>query len=121
MALPLSLDEAQGRGVHAVAEAGGFGPVIEDVPEMSVASAARDGRPGDAQAEIRMLFDVLFRKRRPEARPAGPGFEFRVRAEQRRVAADAAVQAFVVKIPVRSGKRPLGAGTSSDLKRERRE
>jgi hypothetical protein len=85
------LDELQGSGIHAVAQAGGLRAVREDVAEMGVALAAEHFGAFHAKAAVGLLDDVLFGDGSPEAWPAGAGLKLGVGAEQRIAAADAAV------------------------------
>jgi len=63
-------NEAQCRGVHAVTEARGLGPVREDVTQMGIAQRALHFRAQHADAEIFLLADIFFGDRLPEAWPA---------------------------------------------------
>ena len=60
-----------------------------------------------AQRAVSLLNHVFLRDRLIEARPACPGFKFRLRIEQNRVAADAVIQAvrMVVGIFARTGTK----------------
>ena len=55
----LRFDEVHGGGVHAVAQAGWLGAVIEDVAEMRLAASAPDFGAFDAERGI-ALFDQVF-------------------------------------------------------------
>src|SRR5271169_2564125 len=70
-ATPLALDEQQRCRVHAVAQAGRLGAVVEDVAEVGVALGALDLVAGHAQAAVGVLLHVLLRDGLPEAGPAG--------------------------------------------------
>src|SRR5262249_37572442 len=78
-------------------------------------------RANRAEAAIDVFDDVLFVDRLPETRPARAGFEFRVRAEERGLAADAAIQAFLVVVPGRAGEGEFRVLPSCDVERDLRE
>src|SRR5690606_910631 len=65
----VALEVERGR-VHAVALAGGGGPVGEDVAEVRVAGAAADLRAHHAVARVGEEPHPVWRDRLPEARPA---------------------------------------------------
>src|SRR5579863_7012511 len=83
--------------------------------EMGLAAAAGNSSPCHAQGEIRAFMDILLRDRLPETGPAGAGFKFCFRAEQRRITADAAIEPFLMQIPVCARKWPLGSGLARHL------
>jgi len=58
--------------------------------------------------------DILFGDWLPKTRPAGAGFELRIRIEEGRVAADAPIQALIVQVPILPGKGPLRGGVARD-------
>ncbi len=107
-------DEAHGCGVHAVAQTGGSGAIVEGVAEMRVAEAAGDGGTDHHQASIDLIDYVFFRDGLPEAGPAGARIEFGVGAEEGEIAADAAKEAMIVKVPTVAGEGPLGVGVARD-------
>ena len=101
--------EIKRSGVDAIAEAGGAGAVGEDVAEVGVALGAAHF---DAAHAVAGVFDGAqggVRHRFEVTRPAAAGIELRGRVEQGRGAADAAVDAVLVVVPILAGKRPLGA------------
>src|SRR6202011_4762650 len=77
--------------VHAIAQPGRLRPVGEDVAEMGLARRAADLGAAREPRAVVVLAHRLAVNRRIEARPAGAGLELRVRGEQRRPAAHAAV------------------------------
>src|SRR5215470_7296576 len=79
------------------------------MPEVSVTLRTNYLRAPHEEAVIVLCGDVLLRGWRPETRPPGSGIELLLAAEQGRATADAAVDAFLVIIPVPAGERPLGA------------
>ena len=109
------LYETQRGGVHAVAETGGLGAVVEDVAEVRVTFCARDGGADHTERNVANLSNIFPGDRLPEARPSGAGIEFGAGVEERIVAADAAVDAFVVEVPVLPGKGHLGVGAACDV------
>ena len=110
-----SLHEAQRRGVHAVAEAGGFRAIVEDVPEVGVAFGAGNRRASYPQSRVTDLGYVFFGDGSPEAGPSGTGVEFGGGVEERIVAADATVDAFVVKVPVFPGIGDFSVGVAGNV------
>ena len=110
-----SLHEAQRRGVHAVAEMGGFRAIVEDVAEVGVAFGAGNRGADHAESRVTDLGYVFFGDGRPEAGPSGTGVEFCGGVEERIVAADATVDAFVVKVPVFPGKGDFSVGVAGDV------
>src|SRR5678815_3342621 len=102
-------------GVHAIALAGGLGTVGEDVTQMRIAARAQHFGAPHEEAAILLERDGFFRHRRPEARPARAGIVFRRRFEQRRAAADAAIEARLLVVPMLAGERPLGAVLARDV------
>src|SRR5512141_645596 len=98
----------QRKTVHAVAQAGRLRPIVEDVAEMAAAAAAVDLGPQHAEGTVLGLADGVF-QRLIEARPAGAAFEFRLRGEQRQVAAGTGEDALAMLLEQRARARPLGA------------
>jgi hypothetical protein len=94
--------ENQRRRVHTVAKSGRRRAVVEDVPQMRIASAAQYFGTGHVERYIDGGADVLSRDRRPETRPAGVRIELGGRAKERIAAAYAAIDSvagpFVVLI-----------------------
>ena len=113
--ITVRLHEAERGGVHAVAEASGFGAVVEDVAEVGVAFGAGDRGADHAESCVTDFGHVLFGDGSPEAGPSGARVEFRGGVEERVVAADAAVDAFVVQVPVFSGKGDFSVGVAGDV------
>src|SRR5581483_326046 len=89
--------------------------VIEDVAEVRAAAAALDLGADHAVARVLDLGDGVLVERLPEARPAGARLELGLGREERLPAADAAVGARVVVVPVSAGEGPLGALVARDL------
>jgi hypothetical protein len=117
----LRRDELQGRRVHAVAQAGRFGAVVEDVTEVSVAPGADGFDAGHAVAGVPVFDDGLLVHRLPEGRPARAAVELGVRSEEGQVATGAVVRALRVVVPVLARKRPLGPLLAQDVKLVRRQ
>src|SRR5690242_15372675 len=87
-------------GVHAVAQAGRRGSIIEDVSEMGTAVPATSLCARHERTAVLVQREVVFIHRLKETRPAGSGVEFRCRIEQRLAAADAAIDAVGMVVPV---------------------
>src|SRR6202166_1921722 len=104
----------QRKSVHAIAQAGRLWPVVEDVAEMAAAAAAMDLGPQHAEGAVLSLADGIF-QRLIEARPAGAALEFRLRGEQRQVAAGAGEDALAMFLEQRARARPFGALLAQDL------
>ncbi|KAG1242681.1 hypothetical protein G6F65_022888 [Rhizopus arrhizus] len=67
--------EGHGHAVHAVAQAGRAGAVVEDVPQVAAAVGAMDRGADHAEAAVPGFADGG-RQRLPEAGPAGTAVEF---------------------------------------------
>src|ERR1700745_3404490 len=72
----------QREAVHAVTKPGRLRPVVEDVAEMTAATAAGNFGTQHAEGAVFVLADGVL-QRLIEARPAGAAFEFGLRREQR--------------------------------------
>src|SRR5688572_9733671 len=83
---------------------------------MRIAATAKRFGPNHAVAVVVLDGDIFFSCRLPEARPAGTGFELVFGAEQLGPAAHAAVDAFLMIVPVRAGERALGAFLARNVK-----
>jgi len=90
----------------------GLRTVVEDMPQVCAATRTDYLHALQKQASILMPAYVLRRDRRPEARPAGAGIEFRIRGEQRRTAANAAEDARLMPPGVGPAERKIGASLS---------
>jgi len=110
-----SLHEAEGGGVHAVAEASWFGTVVKHVAEVGVAFGAGDRGAEHAESGVTDLGYVFFGYGSPEAGPSGTGVKFGSGVEERVIATDAAVDAFVVKVPVFPGIGDFSVGIAGDV------
>ncbi len=78
----------QPKPVDAIAQAGRFRPVVEDVPHMSAAAAAVHFRARHSERRVLGFANGIV-QRLPEARPAGAALIFGIRGEQRQVATGA--------------------------------
>ena len=87
------------RRVHAVPQPGWLWPVIENMAEMGVASAADDLGPFHEQRIVRHFRNIFRGNRFPEAWPSSPRFILLFRTEQIVAAADTAVDALFMIIP----------------------
>src|SRR5258708_36748554 len=93
--------EAQRHGVDAVPQIPRRRAVIEHMSQVRSTSGAPDLGLADTE-EIRWRLDhVLFRNRPGEARPSGAGGVLGFRIEDRRAAANAAVDAILIEPVVR--------------------
>src|SRR5690349_18265280 len=81
-------NELERRAVHAVAQPGRPGPVVEDVAEVSAAAPAVHFGAQHAERAVAALGHSV-RQRLPEARPAGAAVELGSRREQLELAAGA--------------------------------
>src|ERR1700730_13203519 len=86
-------DEAEGGGVHAVAQVRGRRSVLEDVAEVRVAAGAEHLGAGHEQGAVALGADALRGGGRPETGAAGARGQLGVGAEQRVAAGDADVPA----------------------------
>ena len=107
--------ELHGGGVHAVAEAGGFGAVVEDMAEVGIAERARDGGAAHADAVVGGVMDILFGDWLPEAWPAGARVKFGLGTEERDVAADTTVNTVGVLFVGGAGVGAFSAGAAGDF------
>src|ERR1700678_4149429 len=79
------------------------------MPKVGVARRATNFGPAHEPGAIIVLADGIEVDRRIEARPAGTGIEFRVRAEQGRFTADTSIHAATLFVPIRAREGTLGA------------
>src|ERR1700681_831305 len=91
-------------------------PVVKHVSEVSIAFLATHLITDQAEGCVCPDVDILFRQRRPEARPPCARFKLGGRTEQRISAANAAVNTLFVILPMLSGEGEFGAGSASHLK-----
>src|SRR5438093_12967400 len=112
--LALLRDERHRRRVHAVAQAGRRGAVVEDMAEMSAAARARHLVAHHAETAVDGGLHMGLRDRGPEARPAGSGFELGGGVEQLEPAARALVDASGMVVPVGACEGRLGALVAQD-------
>jgi hypothetical protein len=78
--------ELQGHTVQTIAKSGRFRSVIEDVPEVSATTSAKDFTAFPPEAGICGGDNIGRDKWFPKTRPARAGFELRVAGEQRKIA-----------------------------------
>src|SRR5688572_10372102 len=81
---------------------------------MSVAAAAMHFGAAHEEAPVLVRLDRCLVDGLPVAGPAGAGFELRRGIEQRRTAADAAIQPFAMVVPVLATECALGALLARD-------
>src|SRR5712671_4128121 len=106
--------EDQRKAVHAVAQAGRLRPIVEDVTEMAAAAAAVNFSPRHPKGAVFRLADGVV-ERLIKTRPAGAALEFRLRGEQRQVAAGAGEDALAMLLEQRARSRTLGALLAQDF------
>src|SRR5229473_2465934 len=106
--------EYQGKAIHAVAQAGRLRPIVEDVTEMAAATAAVNFGPQHPESPVFGFANGVL-QRLVETRPAGTALEFRLRGEQRQVAAGAGEDALAMLLEQRARSRPLGAFLAQDF------
>src|ERR1700686_2031352 len=104
----------QGIAVHAVAQAGRLRPVVEDVTEMAAAAGAMNFGPQHPEGAVFGLADGVV-ERLIKTRPAGAALEFRLRGEQRQVAAGAGEDTLAMLLEQRARSRTLGALLAQDV------
>ena len=98
--LRIRIEFERGR-VDAVAQARRLGTVVEDVALVRTTNGAVHLRtPHKKEAPVLLGFDVAFVDRRPEARPTRTGVVLGLGAKELRAAAGAAVDAFLLLVPV---------------------
>src|SRR4029079_9529493 len=107
--------ELQRTTIDAIALAGGFRSVSEDVAEMRLTIGAADLRPAHQEFAILVLAQGAVVCRCIEARPARAGIVFGIGAEQRRAASDAFVHAVALLLPARMAEGTLGAMLAGDV------
>src|SRR3981081_4055455 len=104
----------QRKAVHAVAQPGRLRPIVEDVTEMAAAGAEVNFGPQHPEGPVFGLADGVL-ERLVKARPAGAALEFRLRGEQRQVAAGAGEDALAMLLEQRARTRALGALLAQNL------
>src|SRR5260370_12189854 len=104
----------QRKAVHAVAKAGRFRPVVEDVAEMAAAAAAVNFGPQHPKSTVFGLADGVL-ERLIKTRPAGAALEFRFRGEQRQIAAGAGEDALAMLLEQRARTGALGPFLAQDF------
>src|SRR5580698_3728002 len=109
----LGRDEFQGRAVVAVAQAGGFGAVVEDVALVAEAAGAVVLGALLDDLEVALLAERP-RGFGPEAWPAGVGIELPVGLEQRQAATEADEGPLAVLVQQRAGEGLLGVPVPQD-------
>src|SRR5215469_7497094 len=100
--------EVERHAVHAIALAGRFWAVLEDMAEMPAAPAAMNFGSRHEEAAVRFGSDC-FVERRPEARPTGAAVEFGVGGEHRLPATGAMVEPGPILLVERARSCTLGA------------
>src|SRR5258708_32508236 len=84
--------------------------------QVGITQSASHGRARHAESAVLDVLNVLLGYRLPETRPAGAGFKLGIGTEKRVAAADAAVETFVMRVPVFAGKSHLCIFMARDVK-----
>src|ERR1700677_3851157 len=113
--------EAHGCRVHAVTQTSWLRTIVKDVAKMRIAISTGDRRAVHPETLIMYLYDVFRCDRLPEAWPSSAGFKLSVRAEDSRVATNAAVETAVMVIPGVTRIGSLRASVAGDLEWNRGE
>ena len=111
----LSGFEIERRAIHAIAEAGWSGTVVEHVTKMRTARRAQCFGADHAVGTVDLGGDRVVGHRIEEARPSRAAVELRVAAEELGVAHDAVVGAVVVAVPVLAGEGSFGGAALGHL------
>src|SRR3981081_4480872 len=106
--------EDQGKTDHAVAQAGRLRPIVEHVTEMATAAAAVNFGPQYPESPVFGPADGVV-ERLVRTRPPGASIEFRLRGQQRQVAAGTGEDSLAMFLEQRARSRPLGAFLAQDL------
>jgi hypothetical protein len=85
--------ELQGNRIHAVTQTGRARTIIEDVAQMCIAASARYGRARHSQSVVLSFLHVGCEITCQKLGQPGTGIELGARVVQRRVAADATIEA----------------------------
>src|SRR5712672_1086793 len=107
--------ECESGAVHAIAQAGRFGAVIEDVTQMAATAAAVNCGSHHAEARVPDRPDSPL-DRRPEAWPAGSAVEFRGRGKQVEVTSRAGKVTSPLLVQQRAGEGALGPALAQHRK-----
>ena len=108
-------DEAQGRRVDAVAQAGGGRAVVEQVPKVGVGMLAANFGAHHQETRVALLHDVFLYQGPGKTGPARTGFELVRGAEQGLAGNDIDVDAGLVVVPIGVAERPFCTVLSRDL------
>src|SRR5690348_1486302 len=106
--------EDERQPVHAVSQARGFRPVVEDMAEMAAAATAMHFGPRHAKRCVGRFSDRVV-ERLPEARPAGTAFEFRLGRIKRQATTGTGECALAMLLEQGTGERWLGAVLTQDV------
>src|SRR5271156_984591 len=101
--------------VHAIAQPGGTGAVLEDMAKMGAAAAAHHFGPAHAVGVVRRRRNVALIEGSVEAGPAAARVILAIGFEQLIAATYAEVQALVMQVPVLAGEGALRAFFASDF------
>ena len=86
--------------------------IIENMAQVRVAFSTRHRHPHHPQADVSRTPNVFRRDRFPETGPASSRIKLCLRAEQGVIAANAVVEALIVKVPILSRVRKFSIGVT---------
>jgi len=107
--------EVQSIAVHAIAQAGGRGAVVEHVAKMGVALRAAYLRARHGIGLVLVQANGVIVHRSIEAWPSRAGIVFGLGGEKRAAAGHAAIEAFALVVPIGAGEGTLGAVLARDV------
>lgn len=102
-------------GVDAIAQARRSRAVVENVPQVGVATGAGDFNAAHAKTQVFVLVDASGVNGVKKAGPAAVRVEFLIRAKEFRLATHAAVHAFVSAVPIHAGEGAFRALLTADI------
>src|ERR1700704_4753276 len=105
--------ERERDAIHAIAQPGRLGPVLEDMPEMPAAASAMHLGAAHEKAAVGLGLNPVF-EGRPEARPSRAAVEFGSGVEQRLAAGGAVIDPGAVLLVERARPGALGAVLAQD-------
>lgn len=102
-------------GIHAIAQACGRRPILENVPEVCVTLPAADFRADAETRSILMFADGSWGYWYIKTRPSGAGIKFCFRPKQRLHTAGTTVETGCFGVPVFSRKGPFSTRLTGNL------
>jgi len=107
--------QVYGEGVDAIAQTGGGRTVVKDVAKVRVAFGTGDFDASHSKTQVFDLVDALGIYDIKETGPSAMGIELLIRAEEFGIATYAAIEAFIVAIPIHTRKSAFSAFLASDV------